>query len=123
MCIYIPQRIILCNPWSVSPSCRKEQEVDPCTLKSVIMSGHGKDKRNSISDLDGGYHGDYVPFRFQFNLEFQFKFVFNLEFDPEFGIQLQIPILMGINFGECGSSCAPTSLDWLQSLLLLSRFV
>ncbi len=37
----------------------------------------------------------------QFNLEFQLKSVFSLEFQPEFGIQLGIPILMGINLGEC----------------------
>ncbi len=38
----------------------------------------------------------------QFNLEFQFKSIFKLEFHPEFGFQLGIPILMGINLGECG---------------------
>ena len=37
----------------------------------------------------------------QFNLAFKFKSVFNLEFQPEFGIQVGIPILMGINLGEC----------------------
>ena len=37
----------------------------------------------------------------QFSLEFQIESIFKLEFQPEFGIQLGIPILMGINLGEC----------------------
>ncbi len=38
-----------------------------------------------------------------FNFEFQFESVFNLEFQPKFGIQLEIPIWMGINLGECST--------------------
>ena len=32
--------------------------------------------------------------------------VFNLEFQPKSGIQLEIPIPMGINLGECTSRLA-----------------
>ena len=38
-----------------------------------------------------------------FNLEFQFESVFNFEFQPKFGIQLEIPISLGINLGECST--------------------
>ena len=38
---------------------------------------------------------------------FKFESVFNLEFQPEFGIQIGIPILMGINLGECECGSMP----------------
>ncbi len=63
--------------------------------------GRGR-KEGGERGRDGGVIQYYtLPTDQLFNLEFQFESVFNLEFQPKFGIQFGIPILMGINFGEC----------------------
>ncbi len=57
-----------------------------------------------------------LPTDQQFRLELQFKSVFNLEFHSEFSIQLEIPILMGINLGECS-----VDLSWFIADILMSH--
>ncbi len=61
----------------------------------------GYDKSISAYRLSVKFHRyanpEGVPASFTLPTDQQFK----LEFQPEFGIQLGIPILMGINLGEC----------------------
>ncbi len=47
------------------------------------------------------YQHHTLPKDKPFNLEFQIESVFKLEFQSKFGIQLGIPILVGLNLGEC----------------------